>query len=165
MKLDLGCGRTPKKGFLGVDKIKFPEVEFVCDISKERWPWEDETVDEAHCSHMVEHLKPDERIHFVNELYRVLKPKGKAVIITPHWASERAYGDLTHEWPPVSPFWYNYLNKKFREHTQHEGRYTCDFVADIKGAMNPKFDKMQAPLFVNGVDDLVVTVTKNGSNS
>jgi hypothetical protein len=55
-----------------------------------------------------------ERVHFFNELYRVLKPLGKATIITPHWSSCRAYGDPTHKWPPMCEFAWFYLKKEWR---------------------------------------------------
>lgn len=138
MKLDLGCGKNKKEGFVGVDSISFPGVDVVADLVKpilkplpdhlveyadllerkaegfENWPWDDSSVDEAHASHFVEHLRPRERIHFSNELYRVLQPGAKATIIVPHWKSCRAYGDMTHTWPPVSEFWFYYLKKEWR---------------------------------------------------
>lgn len=123
--IDIGCGKNKKQGFLGVDIIAFEGVDVVMNAGKDKWPWNDGTVDEVHASHFVEHLEPNERIHFVNELYRVLKKpeydtagqiaKGKATIIVPHWASQRAYGDLTHKWPAVSEFWFYYLDKDWRK--------------------------------------------------
>ena len=95
LKLDLGCGKNPKEGFEGVDSRDFGQPHTL-DLRKP-WPWADGSVEEAHSSHFVEHLTGAERIHFVNELHRVLVPGGKAQIIVPHWASCRAYGDLTHQ--------------------------------------------------------------------
>src|SRR3989304_3239050 len=66
------------------------------------WPWANDSVSEVHCSHTLEHFERRERVHVMNELYRVLIPGGKATIIVPHWASNRSYGDMTHCWPPVS---------------------------------------------------------------
>src|SRR5262245_46557037 len=90
LKLDLGCGRNPREGFEGVDHMDFGQKHKV-DL-RGPWPWKDKSVEEAHCSHFIEHLTAKERIHFVNELHRVLIPNGKATVITPHWASMRAYG-------------------------------------------------------------------------
>lgn len=126
LKLDLGCGKTPREGFIGADSRDFGQPHVV-DL-RERWPWEDATVEEVHCSHFLEHLTAPERIHFVNELYRVLLPEGKACIIVPHWASARAYGDLTHQWPPISEWWFLYLNREWREaQAPHNDQYTCNF--------------------------------------
>jgi SAM-dependent methyltransferase len=127
MKLDLGCGAKKQAGFLGVDCRPFHGVDIVADLTQ-TWPWENGSVDEVFCSHFVEHLKPHHRIHFVNELYRVLKGGGEAVIIVPHWANSGAYGDLTHEWPPVSEKWFYYLRQNWRrENAPHNDGYTCDF--------------------------------------
>jgi hypothetical protein len=135
MKLDLGCGKSKKEGFYGVDAIAFPGVDAVCDL-RQRWPWDDGTVEEAHSSHFIEHLEAMERVHFANELYRVLQPGGKCTLIVPHWASCRAYGDPTHKWPPVSEFWFFYLSREWRmqeaPHTDAEhlpGGFACDFEA------------------------------------
>lgn len=115
MKIDLGCGKNKKEGFIGVDVIAFDGVDIVCNIGKDPLPFKDEEVEEVHASHFVEHLTAPERIHLANELHRVMKKGAKCSIIVPHFASCRAYGDLTHQWPPVSEFWFLYLNKAWRE--------------------------------------------------
>lgn len=129
LKLDLGCGKNKKEGFHGVDRINFETVDTVLDLGSAKWPWNDDSVDEVHCSHFVEHLEATERIHFVNELFRVLRVGAKATIITPHWASNRAYGDMTHKWPPVCEMWFYYLDKNWRAaNAPHNDFYTCDFA-------------------------------------
>src|SRR6266550_1709464 len=110
VKIDLGCGTKKQDGHIGLDKIRFPGVDHVLDIGKAKWPFKAGTVDEAFTSHFVEHLGSVERIHFVNELFRVLKVGGKCTLIVPHWSSSRAYGDPTHQWPPVGEFWFYYLS-------------------------------------------------------
>lgn len=98
IRIDCGCGKNKRKDgdWIGVDVIDFEGVDIVLDLGTKKWPWKDGTVTEVFASHFVEHLKPMERVHFVNELFRVLKPDGKAQIIVPHWCSSRAIGDLTH---------------------------------------------------------------------
>ena len=114
LKLDLGCGPNKREGFLGIDRHAFPGVDQVVDLTVTPWPWEDNSVIEAHASHFVEHLDAWQRVAFCNELNRVLHPGGTCQIIVPHWASCRAYGDPTHVWPPVSEFWFYYLSKEWR---------------------------------------------------
>lgn len=132
LKLDFGCGKHPREGFEGVDKLAFGQ-KYSVDLT-DQWPWDDASVEEAHSSHFIEHLRSRERVHFVNELYRVLVPGGKCQIIAPHWASCRAYGDMTHQWPPISEFWFFYLSKEWREqNAPHDDianspdGYSCDF--------------------------------------
>src|SRR5262252_315217 len=132
--IDLGCGPSKQKDHIGLDQYQFDGVDHILDIGKDRWPFDDGTVEGAYSSHFVEHLTALERCHFVNELHRVLPSKGQCKIITPHWSSCRAYGDPTHQWPPVSDFWFYYLDRKWRSenapHTDAERwppGYACDF--------------------------------------
>lgn len=167
MKLDLGCGINKKEGFIGVDSRSFQGVDVVADLTKP-WPWADDTVDEVHCSHMVEHLTAEQRIFFVNELYRVLKKGGTATIITPHWASTRAYGDLTHQWPPVCEMWFFYLDKDWRAvNAPHNDGYTCDFAATWGYGMhqslltrNPEFQQFALNFYKEAAQDIHATVIK-----
>jgi hypothetical protein len=137
LKLDLGCGNNPKEGFTGIDCVKFDKVSQVVDLRKGPYPWKGESVEEIHSSHFVEHLTAQERVLFINEVYRILIPEGKCTLIIPHWASCRAYGDPTHQWPPVSEFWFYYLKKEWRDvnapHTDikyNENGFNCDFEAN-----------------------------------
>lgn len=55
VRLDFGCGQNPKEGFEGVD-LYAPEVKHRVDLWKFPLPWADNSVDEIHCSHFMEHL-------------------------------------------------------------------------------------------------------------
>jgi SAM-dependent methyltransferase len=136
LKIDLGCGKNVREGFTGVDVRDFGQ-KVTADLTK-KWPWKDGSVDEAHCSHFIEHLDAEERIHFVNELYRVLKPGAQCQVVVPHWASQRAYGDLTHKWPPVAEFWFYYLSKEWRAiNAPHNDGYACDFEVTWGYSLHP----------------------------
>lgn len=164
LKLDLGCGKQPKEGFEGVDSRDFGQ-RHVLDLRKP-WPWRDNSVEEVNASHFVEHLNAPERIHFVNELYRVLIPGGKATISTPHWASMRAYGDLTHQWPPVSEMWFYYLSKAWRAaQAPHNDGYTCDFsctwgwaLHQAVAARNQEYQQEALLFFKEAAQDLICTM-------
>ena len=168
LKLDLGCGKNKAPGFLGVDSIRFDGVDVVCNLAKGRWPWKDGSVDEVNASHFVEHLTASERIHFANELYRVLKPGGKAQIVVPHWSSSRAYGDLTHQWPPVTEFWFLYLNKGWRAaNAPHNDAYCCDFDHGYGYSLGPvvqgrgqEFVQFATAHYREVCQDLIATLTK-----
>lgn len=174
VKLDFGCGPNKREGFLGVDAIAFPNVDVVLDIAKGDWPWADSSVEEGHASHFVEHLTAQERITFCNELYRVLKPGAKIQIIVPHWASCRAYGDPTHQWPPVSEFWFYYLNRDWRKanapHTDAEFNplgYDCHFEAawgynlrpDL-AVKNQEYQQFAMQNYKEVCQDTIATLTK-----
>jgi predicted SAM-dependent methyltransferase len=168
LNIDLGCGKNKQAGYVGVDRIAFDGVDIVADLAKDKWPWEDNSVDKAHCSHFVEHLDAVERVHFVNELYRVLKSKAQAQIIVPHWASCRAYGDLTHKWPPVSEFWFYYLSKDWRVgNAPHNDMYECDFEVTWGYGLTPELlsrnEEYKAYAMKNykeAVTDIIATFAK-----
>lgn len=175
LRLDLGCGKnkaTDAAGvpFLGVDSIPFEGVDLVWDLRTYPWPWEDDSVDEVHCSHFVEHLDGTERVAFFNELHRVMKPGAQARIITPHWSHERAYGDPTHKFPPVCGWTFFYLEKSWRDVNGPHTGYTCDFSYVIWGSHDPndtwvsmRNQELKAIFMarnINVVTDLVATITK-----
>lgn len=179
IKIDLGCGKNKREGFLGVDSIDFEGVDVVLNVGKDPWPWEDGSVDEVHASHFVEHLEPEERIHFVNELFRVLNNpvwengqlvSGKCTIIVPHWASQRAYGDLTHKWPPVSEFWFLYLDDDWRKvNAPHNQDYKCNFFYSIGYNLNPnitvrnqEYQQFAMQWYKEACSDLYATLWKKG---
>jgi hypothetical protein len=150
LRLDLGCGINKIDGFIGVDSLKLPGVDIVADLTK-TWPWKNNSVDEIYMSHTLEHFTQEERVHVMNEMYRVLKPvtydtagkaiTGVATIITPSVFSGRAYGDPTHKWPAISDWFYLYLNKTWRmgdgkdnqanaphaDYMYNKKGYNCDF--------------------------------------
>lgn len=166
LRLDLGCGKNKREGFTGVDSRDFGQ-EITHDLAT-AWPWADNSVEEAHSSHFIEHLNAEQRIHFVNELYRVLIPGGKAQIIVPHWASCRAYGDLTHQWPPVSEFWFYYLNKDWRaQNAPHNDGYTCNFDATWGYSLrqdlmvrNQEYQMYAMNNFKEAAQDIIATLVK-----
>lgn len=176
LRLDFGCGKNPRidkdaqgniiKEFEGVDSINFGQ-RHVFDLRSTPWPWADESVAEAHSSHFVEHLTGDERVVFFNELYRVLAKGAQAMIVTPHWSNDCAYGDPTHQWPPISSWTYMYLNKAWRDVNAPHVGYTCDFdftygfQLDAAIATRTQDYQMFAiNHYRNGARDLVVTLTK-----
>ena len=173
LKLDFGCGPRKAEGFIGVDQHKMEGVDVILDIGKERWPWADDSVSEARASHFVEHLAVTERVHFFNELYRVLGKGGTCAIVTPYAFSERAYGDPTHKWPPVVGWTYFYLNKEWRlreaPHTDKKWNpegYDCDFDWAYGHGMHAEllkrstdFQQFAIQWFKEAIQDLHCTIT------
>lgn len=173
IKLDIGSGPNPKEGFEGVDQYGFNgKVKHVMDIRRYPWPWKTSSVEEIHCSHFLEHLNGQERCAFLNECYRVLVPDGKMTIITPHWASNRAYGDPTHQWPPVSEMSFYYISKKWRmEQAPHtdvsnwKQGYSCDFEATwgysfgpALAARNQEFQQFALANYKEAAQDTMATL-------
>jgi len=91
MRVNLGCSDRLETGFVNVDICE--PADLVADL-RERWPWEDSIVDEIRAWDIIEHL-PD-KIHTMNEAFRVLKPGGKLDIIVPTTEGRGAFQDPTH---------------------------------------------------------------------
>ena len=178
LKLDLGSGPNPKEGFEGVDQYAFGgKVKHVMDVRKYPWRWKDGSVAELHCSHFLEHLVATERCEFMNECWRILVPGGKMTVITPHWASNRAYGDPTHQWPPVSEMFFFYLLREWRlkeaPHTDvshWKDGFNCDFEATGGYNVHPSLvvknsDYQQFALanYKEAAQDTIMTLTKRAA--
>jgi len=81
VRLNIGCGKDIKKGYINIDSQPHDGVDVVSDAR--RLPYEDFSVDEIYAAHIIEHFMPFEIGHVINEWKRVLKPGGKMVLIYP----------------------------------------------------------------------------------
>lgn len=168
LRLDLGCGANKREGFLGVDISKDCGADLAFDLKRGTWPWDNESVDEVHCSHFFEHLSGPERIPFMAELWRVMKPGAKALFITPDCDSHRAIQDPTHAWPPVCAESYLYFNKNWRDQNKlSHYNINCDFdfgygfSMDVDVAVRSNdFQQFALKHYRNHSTDLHVTLTR-----
>jgi SAM-dependent methyltransferase len=92
LKLNLGCCDSLIDGFVNVDVLAGPGVT-VADL-RERWPWPDDAAAYVVAAHVIEHL-PD-KVFTMNELWRVLKNHGLALIAVPTTDGTGAWQDPTH---------------------------------------------------------------------
>ncbi len=65
----------------------------LADLSKP-WPWEDSSIDHIRAHDIIEHLA--DKIHTMNEAWRVLKPGGIFEIAVPTTDGPGAWQDPTH---------------------------------------------------------------------
>lgn len=80
LRLDIGCGRWKKTGFIGVDIDPESKADILHDVNK-GLPFEDNTVVEIYCSHFLEHVQS--AFCFIDEMHRVCKNGAKITIIIP----------------------------------------------------------------------------------
>lgn len=80
VRLDLGCGQNVRDGFEGVD-LYAPIAKHRVNLFAFPLPWADNSVDELHCSHFLEHLPAREvgREDLVDKLGNRLVPHGLGV--------------------------------------------------------------------------------------
>jgi hypothetical protein len=185
IKLDIGCGKGKREGFTGIDQYQMEGVDIVLNVVAKNkqgkymaWPFEDNSVDEIHTSHFVEHLECDsknpDRVHFFNEAFRVMKPGAKMTVITPHWCSGRAYGDFTHSCKPVSEMFYYYLKQEWRDtqapHTDKKWNpdgFSCNFdvtwgysYTPELGSRNQEYIQFALANYKEAAQDLYATLIK-----
>ena len=111
--LDIGCGNKPRNPFgaktlIGADIIeretlRLPrQVQYLKLGIEGHLPLENESIDSISGYDFIEHLsrgptiESNMFIRFMNEAFRVLKPDGKLLLVTPAFPSPAAFQDPTH---------------------------------------------------------------------
>lgn len=96
-KLNLGCGEMTLIGYLNVDFIKLEGVDLVHNLNKLPLPFKDNTFEEILMINILEHVSDPWLL--MCEIKRIGKPGCIVKIITPHFASVNAWGDMQHKRP------------------------------------------------------------------
>ena len=113
--LDVGCGLSPRNPFsqdllygidiLNLDNSKLHFEYIRSNVVLEKFPFEDSFFDSISCYDFLEHIP--RVVHknsnlefsfviFMNEVHRVLKPKGIFYALTPGYPNQAAFVDPTH---------------------------------------------------------------------
>jgi SAM-dependent methyltransferase len=94
LRLDLGCGNAKREGFLGLDNFPGEQVDHVLDLTVDRFPFPDDSVDEVFSAHFLEHI--EEPNHVFAEIGRVCRDGARIEFWTPYaWTNEAfLYGHL-----------------------------------------------------------------------
>lgn len=98
IRLDIGCGANKQPTFVGIDMLDLPGVDIIHDLEEFPWPLPDECVITAVASHLLEHINPHKGvfINFMNEVWRVMKPRAQFAFVVPHASSHGYQQDPTH---------------------------------------------------------------------
>lgn len=94
--LDVGCGRNKVAGALGLDRIAVNGVDVVHDLDHFPYPFPDNSFDEIHARHVIEHVESVGG--FLDELHRIARPGARLYINTPHYSYANSWRDPTHRW-------------------------------------------------------------------
>jgi SAM-dependent methyltransferase len=95
MRLNLGCGRDIRDGWVNIDSAPLPGVEYVVDFdNKPSLDLTDDSVEYSEGSHVIEHLHSP--LPFMQELWRVTKDGGTVQFRCPYGSSDDADEDPTH---------------------------------------------------------------------
>jgi ubiquinone/menaquinone biosynthesis C-methylase UbiE len=130
-KLDLGCGLFKKADFTGIDAFdysdKYPN-EFICgQVPEILSTFENESIDEIHAKHFIEHIPQNRVIYTFNEIYRILKPQCVFEIYVPHTGGRGAWCDPGHVsfWNDMS---FRYYDMSWCKELSHSYGINCDFA-------------------------------------
>jgi hypothetical protein len=124
--LNLGCGRHRLPDCINIDSCALENPDVVCDLGVDRWPFDDNTVDGAVASHILEHLAGDTFFHFLQELYRVSK-NGAVIEVKLPWPTHDIFRqDPTHA-RPVMPTTLAMFSRKFIDELAAREMYLTDF--------------------------------------
>ena len=84
MKLNLGCGLNKTEGFVNCDSDEVVKPDKLFDFT-ERFPFDDNSVDEVYTSHTLEHIPQELLVNkTLPEIWRVCKNEAKIKIIVPY---------------------------------------------------------------------------------
>jgi SAM-dependent methyltransferase len=95
IKIDLGCGGSKREGFIGLDYVAAPGVDHVLDLTNDRYPFDDDSVDHVFSSHFLEHIAAPN--HVFMEIGRICRDGGTIEFWTPYAFSNGGlmYGHVT----------------------------------------------------------------------
>lgn len=144
-RLNLGCGRDIREGWINLDCASLPGVDVVHDLTRLPLPFADNEFDEICCKDILEHL---DYIPVLRDIHRILKPGGKLLIRVPHFTSKDAYGDPTHcRFFTIHTFRYFTLD--------HSRDYYFDFHFEKIARIHLCFDKRPAYFYNYLLEPLV----------
>ena len=166
--LDLGCGDRKSPGYIGIDIAGTDAADYTFDLTSRPWPIDDGVVDGIVCNHFFEHLNGLQRITFMDECYRILKPRAQLVVVVPYWSSMRAIQDPTHQWPPVCEASFYYFNQVWREQNRLRHydircnfEFTFGYVLDEDlHERDAQWQRFALRHYLQAVNDLHVTLTR-----
>ena len=94
-KLNLGCGKSSKRGYINLDSVKLPGVDVIHDLDKYPWPFKNSEFDYVFGAHVLEHL--DSITKPLEEIWRITKSGGRILIEVPIFPSVGSAADPTHK--------------------------------------------------------------------
>lgn len=137
-KLNLGCGRDIKEGYINLDTTKLPGVDVVWNIKKLPLPFKNEEFEEILCNDILEHF--GNYVPVLKELYRILSSDGKLKIRVPHFTSRNNYSDPTHR-RLFSVSTFDFFVKGTRINKEKGRDYYFDFHFEKIASLKITFEK------------------------
>lgn len=119
MKLNIGAGDTRYNGFLNCDYDEHSNPDYVFDLEKDPFPFDDNIVEEVIAHHVLEHMG-EGYFHTIKELYRVCKHGAMIDIRVPHHRHDYFSNDPTHR-RAITPDGLWLFSKKYNDSCREQG--------------------------------------------
>jgi predicted SAM-dependent methyltransferase len=119
MKLNIGAGDVKLEGYVTCDYDAKTNPDYIFDLEKDTFPFEDNTVETVVAHHVLEHLG-EGYFHCLKELYRVCRHGSIIDIRVPHPRHDTFLADPTHR-RPVTVVGLQLFSKKFNKYCRDKG--------------------------------------------
>lgn len=119
-KLNVGCGKFKKEGYVNVDSYANFNPDVLWDLDVVPYPFPANSFDRIEADHVLEHLtKP---FDVIREFHRIAKPGARIEIRVPHFSRGFSHPEHRSGFDVSLPY---YFNPKF------SARYEDDVVLDL----------------------------------
>jgi SAM-dependent methyltransferase len=148
-KLNVGCGRDSRAGWVNLDASPLPGVDIVHNLENLPLPFADGEFDEILCQDVLEHI---EYIPVLRDLHRILKPGGELTVRVPHFTSRNNFVDPTHRKLFSVDTWEFFVSSgsPHMQHLQPVRAYYFDFAFSRIESRSLSFELRRA-LFYNRI--------------
>ena len=150
LKVNLGCGKDIRVGWINLEKAKLPGVDVYHDIAHVPLPFATNSCREVLCKDVLEHL---EYLPVLRDIHRILQPGGRVTIQVPHFTSKDAYSDPTHRTLFTRNTFNYFINTHFRS-------YYFDFSFSKITKIHIHFDRRPGYLYNYFLEPFVNSATK-----
>lgn len=137
LRLNLGSGYRPLRGYVNIDNRAECRPDVVCDVA-EGLPYAAGTVDEIVANDFLEHIPIGKTVGVVEEIHRVLKKGGIFRSLTPSTDGRGAFQDPTHVsfWNRNS--WLYYTDKLHRDLYGIKADFEVQKIEDVVLGDDPR---------------------------
>jgi hypothetical protein len=150
LRVNLGCGKDIRAGWINVDKVELPGVDVCHDITHVPLPFETNSCTEVLCKDVLEHL---EYFPVLRDIHRILHSGGRVTIQVPHFTSKDAYSDPTHRTLFTRNTFNYFIDGHFRS-------YYFDFSFSRVTKIHIHFDRRLGYIYNYFLELLVNSTTK-----
>ena len=103
-RLNLGCGKFKKEGYINVDYNKDVDPDVIHDLNVFPYPFNDDEFDLIEADHVLEHL--DDPFRVMKEIHRIAKHGASVIIRVPHFSRGFTHPEHKRGFDVTFPFYF-----------------------------------------------------------